>query len=170
MIHNKKGGYTLAFNIVYWIPRMILIIIIATTVVSMIRSFLFFTIDVSETEGYVLTNRIVFSPDCLAYIDLTGRVHLGYVDINKFNKDSIEACLYFGEQNDYAAARLTLNYMDGSSVEVMYNPIGFDILAPRAGVDGPGSADYFASTYYVHVIGDEKQPAVLSIELVTPNV
>ena len=162
----------MTFNIGLLIPRLVFMIVATLTVVMMIKTFLAVNISVSEAEANILMTRLVYSPYCLSYVNPdTGRAMPGLVDINKLNKDRLERCVNYGENNDYVAAKITIDYMDGGqSEERIINEMGYKVWDPIAGREGPGGANYFVNSYYVLVIDRGKmRQAVLGIEVLNTN-
>lgn len=161
----------LAFNVGNLIPRLLFLIFVTMSIVMMIRHFVILNIDVSETEAMVLMNRIMYSP-CITYYDSgIGRGFPGIIDLGKFNSNTLDNCISYGDDNDYASANITLIDLDGRNLGTRYyNKFGYEVWKPRADMVGPGGAKSYFDTRYVLVdTGGDRVAAVLFMEVIIPN-
>lgn len=171
-MRGKKASLDMAFNVGQMIIRIIALTFITLVVVMFIRHFILVDLEVKDVEANVLVNRLIFSPNCIAYENLDfGRVYPGIVDITRFNSAVLEECVYYGERNDFIAANLTLSYLDAAETQYTYlNKEGYILLQPRTNFKGEGGANYYAFERYVLVQDEENQRgAILTIEVVLPN-
>ena len=169
---SKKAQLGLTVNIGALIWRLIYILIIVVTIRVVVMHFIAVNIDVREAEGKILINRFIYSPDCISYANNEiGMVYPGIIDLQKFSQKTLENCVYYGERNDYAAANLTLHFLDTSGdMSVIYNQLGYDVWLPRVNMAGPGGAKAFYDSRYVLVRDNNNlRRAVLDIEVITPN-
>jgi hypothetical protein len=169
---SKKGLLQMTFDLMWSIPRMILVVYITICIVMLVRHFLVQDIDVSEAESKILTNRLLFSPKCLAYTDpVQGRVEIGVIDYDAFSSHTLNECANFSSSNDFAAAKLTLDFLDTDEIkDVYYNQEGYEAWLPRIGFAGPGGAVQHYEWRYVLVQDDSGlRKALLIIDVLTPN-
>lgn len=168
----KKGQVQMTFNIGAMIPRMIFIIGAVLATVMLIKHFLLVNIDVAEAEGQILINRFIYSPDCVSFRDKDlGSTHAGIIDLERFNSEVLDECIFYGDENNYASAKLTLYLLDtGEDITAYYNQKGYEIWVPLLDMEGSGGSKSFQDFKYVFVrTNDELRRAILGIEVVTPN-
>lgn len=158
------------FNIGNLIPRLLFLVFITISIMMVIRFFIVLNVDIGETEARILMNRFVFSSGCLAYRGST-RSYPGIVDLSKFNPSTLNGCASYGDENNFAAAKLYLNIIDdGRTFTATYNKDGYEIWMPRVDIPGSGGSRAFYDTKYVHVMdGEEVLRAALVFEVVIPN-
>ncbi|MBW2970899.1 hypothetical protein KY320_01930 [Candidatus Woesearchaeota archaeon] len=169
---GKKGGVEASMDIGQMIVRLLSLTFITLAITMFIRHFMIVNFDIQGVEASVLANRFVFSPDCISYRDdSTDRSYSGIIDLHNFNSKVLDECIYFGEKNKFAAANLTLRFLDtGKNESILYNPDGYILLLPRAGFEGAGGTYYHKESRYVLVQDSQKlRNAVLDIEVLIPN-
>ena len=167
----KKGSMNMAFNIGNLIPRLLFLIFVTLSIVMVIRHFVILNIDVNEAEAMILMNRIIYSPCVSYYSSNIERGFPGIIDYAKFNSNTLDNCVFYGEDNDFAAANLTLIDIDGNDMgSIYYNKKGYEIWLPRTDMDGPGGArSYFDTRYVIVDRGGNRVAAVLLMEVLIPN-
>ncbi len=165
---NQKAQAHFGFNVIHIIVRMFLLITVVLSFMMLVRHYYITNIDVHETEGNVLLNRIMYSPNCISYMDQEiSRRYPGVIDPDNFKTSNLDECIYFGRNNDKAAANLTLQIIgEDDSQSVLFNEEGYGILRPRAEIEGPGGTDLFKGKRYVLVDDGDLVPAILTVELV----
>jgi len=96
------------------------------------------SIDATGVQGEILMNRFLYSPTCFSYVNTQiSRSFPGIIDINKFNTETLDTCVYFGEANEYAAAHFTLHYLDTEEEsETIYNRRAYEEWKPRVNAAG----------------------------------
>ena len=170
---NKRASLLhLTFNIGMLIPRLVLMVFATLSFVMLIRYFLILNIDVSEAQSQILINRFVYSPNCFSYTNPEfNRAYPGVVDLQRFDQKVLAECVYYGERNDYAAAKLVLRFFDtDEEVTLFYNQEGYDVWLPRVNMKGPGGAELFGDEKYVLVKdGENFRRAILDVEVLIPN-
>jgi hypothetical protein len=89
---KKKAQSDIILNWAIW--RIAILMIVASTLLIIIMSSLTAKTSSHEIENLILINRLINSPDLLAYRDqLTGRVYPGTIDMNKFSSEHLEKVL-----------------------------------------------------------------------------
>lgn len=153
-----------------YIRRLIYLIFVVLTIVWVAKYFIFVNVDVSEAEANILINRFVYSPHCIAYTNNDiFRAYPGVVDLQRFNQDVLDRCVYYGNQNDYAAAKLVLHMLDtGEDIQVLYNDFGYRVWLPLVGIsNGP---ELFKDSKYMLVMDNGNlRRAVLDTEVIIPS-
>ncbi len=167
---GKKASFQMVLTAGAYIRRLVYLIFIVLTIAWLAKYFIFVNIDVSEAEAKILINRFVYSPQCIAYTDNDiFRPYPGVVDLQRFNQEVLGSCVYYGEQNDYAAAKLVLHLLDtGEDIQVMYNKGGYDVWLPLVGISrGP---ELFQDSKYVLVMDEGNlRRAVLDTDVIIPS-
>jgi hypothetical protein len=181
MRFTKKAETSMTVNYGLTLIRVLFMVFVSLSVVILITKFVGLNANIRDTEGNILLNRLYLSPSCLSYTDpATGRQYPGIIDASRFQSAVLVSCMYFGQENNHAAANLTLLYLGTGKInQTYYNEVGYILLYPRAdqtgiggraGYRGPGSAMLFSDRRYVLVMDDNTlRRAVLTIELITPN-
>ena len=77
-------------NLMIWIWRISIVLVVVIYIYVFTIGYLSKNIDISELELNSFKNRILFSPNCLAYKDQT--VHPGIIDFLKFDGDRLSRC------------------------------------------------------------------------------
>ena len=86
-MRNKKAAF-LGFSELKYIFHILLIIIIFIIVMALIKRFQDDKIETFDLEMEIMKNRIIYSPTCLAYNDMsTGKTYPGIIDINNFKTE-----------------------------------------------------------------------------------
>ncbi len=170
-MNSKKAQTSMTVNEGLLIVRLLFMVFVAVSVVFLVYKFVALSVDVKDAEGNILINRIISSPACLAYSDPElMRSYPGIIDMANFNPDRLNSCVYFGESNDVAAANLTLITLGtGKRDNAYYNEVGYMLLYPKAGIDGPGGSTLFEETRYVLVMDSGIKRALLKVQVVLPN-
>lgn len=151
--------------------RLLLLIFIAVSIVVLVQKFLVVSVDMTLLQENILLNRMVYSPSCLSYRDSAQNYRPGIINASRLRESTLDSCLYFGEKNNYAAANLSLVYLDSRErLQAYYNQQGYLLLYPKADLSGPGGATKASAWRYVQVWnGTVIRPALLYIDLVVPN-
>jgi len=168
---DKRAQYHSTINQLHFVMRMLMLIFVALSVVIIVRKFMILSIDTGPLESNILINRLIYSPDCLADRDSLLRLRPGIIDLERFTEGTLNKCLFYGDQNDFAAGNLTLLFLETDQRhELLYNRQGYLLLKPRAGAEGPGGARSFSDWKYV--LANDKgtlRKAILFIEVILPN-
>jgi hypothetical protein len=154
------------------IIRMMLMIFVAMSIVILVMKYVALSTDVGDAERAILLNRLIISPGCLAYTDSElHRPYTGIINLTRLDSTYLDSCMYYGERNDHAAANLSLTIIGtGEKAHAYYNEVGYTLLKPRAGMEGPGGSTLLKANRYVLVMdGNKLSTGLLTIELVTPN-
>jgi hypothetical protein len=89
---NKKGVSITFYELIVWIPRIIILIFIVGGFVWIINLYETREIKVQDLELNLIGLRTYYSKDCFAYLD-SNRVYTGIIDLNKFNEERLGNCL-----------------------------------------------------------------------------
>jgi hypothetical protein len=171
LINSKRSQFSMVVNEGVMVIRMVLMIFVALSIVILVRRFVILTVDARPLEADILMNRFLFSPECLSYEDILLRTQPGIIDLDRFKNDTLDSCVYYGVQNDFAAANLSLFFLDTKArQEALYNTKGYLLLKPRAGLDGPGGSVQFTSWRYLLVEDNGNlRKAILYLDVMVPN-
>jgi hypothetical protein len=168
---NKRAQFSMVINEGVMVMRMLLMIFVALSVVILVKRFVILTIDARPLEANILMNRFIFSPECLSYEDNLQRTEPGIISLSRFRNDTLDSCMYYGSQNDFMAANLSLLFLDTKTrQEALYNTNGYLLLKPRAGLEGPGGSLEFTTWRYLLV--EDKgilRKAILYMDIMVPN-
>lgn len=153
---NKKGGFIPSIEIIWIIPRLILVLIVVFAIMLIVNSYVVRDVDTAFFQDSIMLNYLLSSESCL--VD-----HNDYVDISKFNVNTIKNCV-----GSDVGGRFTLFDVEGNkigeSVEVRE-----DILLKRLKLCNIGEHDEFYCDfrkYYVLLKNEEVQPAFLQVEII----
>jgi hypothetical protein len=169
---SKKAQTSMTVNEGLMIVRLLFIVFVSVSVVFLVFKFVALSVDIKNSEGNILINRLISSPGCLAYTDKTlGRSYPGIIDLSRFNPETLNNCIYFGESNDFAAASLNLTTIGtGAVYSAYYNEQGYKILYPKAGAQGSGGSMLFVEKRYVQIMDESGlKGGLLIVQLVLPN-
>src|SRR3989344_5970411 len=87
----KKGSFILSSEVMMWIPRFILLVLVVLSVFFVVSMKVSKEFDIKEIETKLLTLRYLNSENCLAYKD--EKVNPGIIDLSKFNDEHLDKCL-----------------------------------------------------------------------------
>lgn len=177
LLKNKKADF-IGFNVLMHILEIVFIITVAV--------FVFFIVHVDKDidtfpiESEILLNRVLYSNNGLwSYNKEIDRLYPGILEFENFNnKENIESSLnktiYYGEENNRAAAELMLEYKDGKkSAPVYYNGIKYKewIEQYKAGwTEGIGGKKGKNKKFNVLIKkGEDLMPGILTITVIIPN-
>ena len=174
---NKKAITT--FEMLMWIPRIFFLVVLMFAVITLIRSFITTTVDVSELQANIFAKRILYSPNAISYFDSDlRRTYPGIIDFNKFKSQSIdkflEKSVYYGIKNREIGANLLLKDLsENSDISVFYNEDFFKEqkkLADSGFTEGPGGAKLYIKKYDVLILKNNIiNKGILTMEIVMPN-
>ncbi len=168
---GRKGQFSLTINEGMLVIRMVFMIFVALSIVFVVNKFNVQTVDIRPLEANLLANRMIYSPDSLAYSSGLRGAQPGIINLSRFNEDILNSSVYYGPQNDYIASNLSLLFLDTMErKEAIYNSNGYTLLKPRAGYDGTGGAqEYFSWRYVLVDDGGSLRKAILYIDTIVPN-
>ncbi len=87
----KKGSFILSSEVMMWIPRFILLVLVVLSVFFVVSMRVSKDFDIKEIETKLLTLRYLNTENCLAYKDT--KVNPGIIDLSKFNDENLDKCL-----------------------------------------------------------------------------
>lgn len=165
-------GEELGYEQIMFIPRIMFVIAIMLSIIFMVRYFMIYSVDIKNAESFVLVNRMLYSGDCIIYVDgNTNRPYPGIIDVNRFTSPQLDSCISYGERNDYAAAQLLLQEIATEKNRTVYfNKVGYDVWEPRLYYSGSGGAAKRTSSKYVLLKENNNLiPARLYFSVIMPN-
>ena len=110
---NKKGQFQTSHELIIWIPRIIMLVIVVGTVFFLITLPVKQSFDIDKLQQTILRQRFIYSENCLAYKD--DKVSPGIIDLKKFNQNNLENCF---QANDKLGVSLNLIKNDTKTVFV----------------------------------------------------
>ena len=90
---NKKAAFDTTHELMIWIPRIIILVIVVGIVYSLITIPVQKNFEIDTLQEKILRQRFVYSENCLAYED--NNVYSGIIDKNKFTQTNLENCFQF---------------------------------------------------------------------------
>ncbi len=106
---NKKGLISEADKGLFWIIMLIFIGLIVAIAVAWTASLRQIFVN-NNVEPTVYEARVLYSPNCFAYKDDTGRVYTGVIDIERFNEQVLRECVpLVGTAKHAMAAEIRMN-------------------------------------------------------------
>jgi hypothetical protein len=167
---NKKGMFGLL--IMQWIPRIIFLTVVVFAIILLIRLEIKENVNITNAELELFIKRMIYSPNGINYYDQSiNRAYPGIIDLKKFkNGENVtNFAVFYGESNNYIAARLTLIK---KKMNFTYNNDGYNKWYPLAQLKilGMGSATMTTMNLPVQVYDNGKlENDILNIEAITPN-
>ncbi|MFH2028191.1 MAG: hypothetical protein ABIJ08_03565 [Nanoarchaeota archaeon] len=166
---NKKA--ILAFDIMMWVIKLIILVTGATVVVFVIYMLVVNDVGVEHLRSQIFVERILSSPDCISYYNEDiDRVYPNIIDMAKFrNKEKLAECIDYGSKK-VIAAKITLDNLDtGANIGISYyNEDEFNKWLPFSFDE----RFYLRTTKERYVMikeGDVMIKGRLDIEIVTPT-
>lgn len=115
---NKKAQID---QILEWVIRLIFLTIVTTVIFLILSSHFSSGLNTHYIENVILTRRLIYSPNLLAYQDpITSRVYPGIVDETKFNTQILDSKLVYEEKRIAAVLELT-NLETNETLKVYVN-------------------------------------------------
>lgn len=136
-------------------PKFIFVTAIIAVIIFFAYFFVFKNIKTDTIEREVFFNRLIYSPNGLAYYDEDlGRTYLGRIDLDKFDTEYLENGINY-TKNYFFAANITLITQKGKS-NVYYHEDLYYKLKPlaMAKIKGLGGADRRIKEYIVSYFED----------------
>jgi hypothetical protein len=144
------------------ITRFIFLALALFSVVFLTKYFVVQNLESNRLEMEVFYNRMIYSPNALAYVDnVTGRAYPGVIDFDKFNSENLDKTLNYTYKRTLAA-KLTL----GEFTPVYYNKEWYDRFSPLKRMRGlSGVLTLEKSLPVVYEDNDKLYPAILKVEI-----
>lgn len=96
MNYNKKGAFDTTSELIKWIPKIIVVALVVSTIILIIASYVKITFEIDKLQQVILRQRFVYSENCLAHED--NGVKVGIIDKNKFSQRNLENCFQANEK------------------------------------------------------------------------
>jgi hypothetical protein len=185
---NKKAQFT--DMVISYIPKMIAIGIVFITIVFFVNRFILTKLDVQDIEASLLTDRMIYSKNCISYVDESiSRPYPGIIDYDKFKSENLNKCIFYGGEdkeilsedcsdisefkNKFSSAKVELKYIENSkeeTVTIYHNKCFYDAWLPLAGISGPGGTKSYKESNYVLIRKSGKLlPGKISFDMILPN-
>lgn len=147
-----KNKAQISSDVFSWVPKLLLLVAVILVLLFLVRMYVVTNIDTKDAEAAVLINRILYSPNGIAYYDEElERAYPGIIDLDKFNDSVLERAITLPE-NRIIAAKLILSDLNKENPkEIFFNKKWYDNLAPRQHLSGPGGATITTKESYVLV-------------------
>jgi hypothetical protein len=152
---NKKSQFDTTKELLLWIPRIILLVIIVGTVFYIITLPIKKNFQTDELQQNLLKQRFVYNENCLAYKD--DRIYPGIIDIKKFDKENLEKCF----QNNKIG--VTLNLVNETIKTIRVN----EKIAEKDAFCFD-TKHFFCTnyTYYVMIKNEKIEPGLLNVHMI----
>ncbi|MFH1317135.1 MAG: hypothetical protein ABII01_06450 [Candidatus Woesearchaeota archaeon] len=172
-IRSKKAWF--GFQAPFAVMWTFFVLLVVMTIIGMISFMVVTRIDIKDVETDVMAYRFLYSPNGFTYKnEMIQRNYPGFVDMEKFNEDTLDKMLSY-KNNEILTAKLTLkNLEDGKENIIYFNKEWFDRYYPLAltKIPGPGGATISTKSFPVIIVDsifeDQKQ-GTLKIDVVMPN-
>ena len=171
---NKKG--TFSDNILSEIPKLIILIILMVFLVFLINIFTLNKLDVQELEASLLVDRMIYSKNCILYIDDYQRPYPGIIDPERFKSVYLDECIFYEEidgenANKYTSAKLTLTNLETDEEKIIYNnEEWYNRWVGLVGGDGPGGTKRYEESNYVLIKTEEGyKRGKIDFDVILPN-
>ncbi|MBD3355096.1 hypothetical protein GF361_03875 [Candidatus Woesearchaeota archaeon] len=166
---NKKAQ---AFSMIWWIPRIIFLVIVISSVVFLTTMYLNTEKETWKTESELFIHRLIHSPNGISYYDpLTNRVYPGIIDLNNIRDlNTINRSIFYGENNKHIGANISIyNQNNILLAQGIYNNQVYRRIQEK-GILGIGGIDSKQKKLYI-LIKDHKNyiPAFMEITIAVPR-
>jgi len=94
------------------IPAIILLAFTLLILWGIVGFYVERDVETETLESYLLMNRLLYSPNCLAVYE-NDRTYVGQVDLNNFNAERLENCA----NKKSSGVKLSLSEMDGTEIK-----------------------------------------------------
>jgi len=166
---NKKAQ---AFSMVWWIPRIIFLVIVLSSVIFLTTMYINTEKETWKTESELFIHRLIYSPNGISYYDpLTNRVYPGIIDLKKIkNTEIINRSLFYGKDNKHIGANISVyDKNDNLLAQGIYNEKVSKRIQEK-GFLGVGGIDSKQKKYYILIKNKENYiPANMKITVVVPR-
>jgi len=110
---NKKAQFETSHELIIWIPRIIVLVIVVGTVFFLITLPIKQSFEIDKLQQIILRQRFVYSENCLAYKD--DKIYSGIIDLKKFNQVNLENCF---QTDDRLGVSLSLIKNDTKTINL----------------------------------------------------
>ena len=160
---------TISFETVIWLVRYVIFASIMIVVWFIVAAALILSINVQDVESQAFISRALYSEN-LNYVDETGRVHPGVIDMNKFYQGNFGKEFIYSEERALAAKIVLYELGRGGGVTIFYNKKWYDNWKPLVGIEGKGGVSFVKKNASV-MIKDESsfKNGALEFNIIIPN-
>ncbi|MFO7711038.1 MAG: hypothetical protein R6V53_04720 [Candidatus Woesearchaeota archaeon] len=149
LLNFTKGNVSLAG--VYYIWKLLMILIIGVAMVMVLNSTVTEDADTREVEATLFIHRLLYTPHGISYYDPgLDKVRPGIIDLSGFDESAIN---YSSDFQDHIAAKIELIKKNSGQTEtIYYNKEAYMKLEPISySGKGPGSVTKVRQSIYVLV-------------------
>jgi len=172
MNKKKMSKKAQEFKFIYLVIWAMMLAIVLLEIKVFTTSFARNSMDIRDAEARVFANRILYSPEGIAYTDVDlGRNLLGAVDFGKIDENVLNSAARL-EDNQIMAAKVVLKNLAGRVLkEDFYNEAWYGRWEPLIGERGSGAASRIIERRYVLIYENDRfrEPGVLEIQMLVPN-
>ena len=119
---NKKGSFELAGEMVIWLFRISILLIVLVIFAIIVGIYVSAEIDTYRLEHKIIVDRLLIGQGCLNFNE-EGRWQAYGIDAANFNSDSLDDCINV----ENAGVRINLDYND-KKITAEYNKAILDYL------------------------------------------
>ena len=176
LLKNKRADF-IGLNVLLHILEIVFIISVSIFVLFIVHVDK--EIDTFPVESEILLNRILYSNNGLwSYDDKINRLYPGIIEFKEFNnkekmEESLAKSLYYGTENERAAALLTFVEGDKEIGTVYYNEEKYNEWIPRyKGGWTEGAGGWQARNKKINVLIKKEEgltPGTIDITVIIPN-
>ncbi|MBW2988138.1 hypothetical protein DRJ48_00245 [Candidatus Woesearchaeota archaeon] len=170
----NKRGTLLGYDMVYWIIRLVVLVIIIAVHLMFGSMMMTTNIDTKLGETQLMISGLLYSPDGFTYTE-NGRAYPGIVDFERFDKSTIDRAFHSPQSDEllYWGYNLTLFSKDRTKLKsIIGNPKWHKrwVVLAGTGLPGSGSALRWVEEYYVMIkYKDRVEPGLLRIDITRPR-
>ncbi len=168
---NKRGD---SFDLLYFIPKMIFLIVVMVLVIYLVSLFVTNSLDVREAQAKVFANKIYYSPNGISYYDSElGKTIPGTIDPKKITNITLENMMNYNS-NSFVSGKVTLyDFSLNTIASAKYKDDVYDVWSKMAALKATGEGGITRKSFmtYVNYV-DEKstiQKGMLSVEVLLPG-
>lgn len=111
------------YDFITYVVRLIVILILATSVVALVQVFKVNSLNTTELEMNILFQRIYYS-DIITYEE-AGKLQTGIIDLNKFKSENLNEQINYTSSR-HIAARLTIKSLGETPIDAFLNEKWFE--------------------------------------------
>jgi hypothetical protein len=169
---NKKAQ--ISDYMVFFIPRLIFLIIVVAAVSLLIHKFIQTEVDTFDAESSLFVQQLLYSKNALAKADnVTGQYYPGILDYSRIMQDDFEEQLEkaLNYNTNHLAAKMTITDISKEElVSFYYKKSSYENWIVLSQLKGPGASRSLTKKLYVILDQDGSQfEGFLEISVVMPN-
>jgi hypothetical protein len=168
---NKKAQESLDF--LMFVPRFIFLIVVAFSIIFVIRHYVVQNLNVQGVQAEVLENRILYSPNGILYFDENlNREVPGEIDLKKVTNERLDQLINYTDK-ELISAEVKIQDISGKQiVSAKYNMQTHDRWATIEGlaVQGAGGVKKFTKLQFIQYYSENKlNPGFINFTVFLPG-